>query len=108
RNWNLVIRTRTAIGCAMKVFSTSRVARRLAVLDSGAFLALASPAAANVQLSRVSSDPFTNTTSQHATEVEPGTSNRSTVVSAFQVGRFRVKCSSNDIVFSTSSTERRG
>jgi hypothetical protein len=37
----------------------------------------------------VSSDPFTNTTSQHATEVEPDTfTNGSTVVGAFQVGRF--------------------
>jgi hypothetical protein len=42
-----------------------------------------------VPLTRVSSDPFTNTTSQHATEVEPDTfSNGSTVVAAFQVGRF--------------------
>jgi hypothetical protein len=47
------------------------------------------PAGANVALTRVSSDPFTNTTSQHATEVEPDTfANGSTVVGTFQVGRF--------------------
>ncbi len=40
-------------------------------------------------LLQVSSDPYTNNTSEHATEVEPDTlSNGSTMVSAFQVGRF--------------------
>src|SRR5689334_2057102 len=49
----------------------------------------AAPAHANVPLTRVSSDTFTNSTSQHATEVEPDTfANGSTVVGAFQVGRF--------------------
>lgn len=38
---------------------------------------------------QISTDPFTNTTSQHQTEVEPDTfSFGSTIVSAFQVGRF--------------------
>jgi hypothetical protein len=38
---------------------------------------------------RVSADPYTNSTSQHATELEPDTfANGSTVVAAFQVGRF--------------------
>ena len=38
---------------------------------------------------RVSSDPFTNATSQHRTQVEPDTfSFGSTIVSAFQSGRF--------------------
>lgn len=37
----------------------------------------------------LSSDPYTNSSSQHATEVEPDTfSSGSTIVSAFQVGRF--------------------
>ena len=49
----------------------------------------AAPAHAKVPLTRVSSDTFTNLTSQHATEVEPDTfANGSTVVGAFQVGRF--------------------
>jgi hypothetical protein len=40
-------------------------------------------------LTALSTDPYTNTSSQHATEVEPDTySSGSTVVSAFQVGRF--------------------
>jgi hypothetical protein len=47
------------------------------------------PAYANVALTQVSSDPFTNTTSQHATEVEPDTfAFGNTIVSAFQTGRF--------------------
>jgi hypothetical protein len=42
-----------------------------------------------VPLTQISSDPFSNTTSQHATEVEPDTfASGSTIVSAFQVGRF--------------------
>jgi hypothetical protein len=61
----------------------------LGTLAVGACLALAAPAAANVPLTRVSADPFTNTTSQHATEVEPDTfASGSTVVAAYQVGRF--------------------
>jgi hypothetical protein len=40
-------------------------------------------------LTQVSTDPYTNSTSQHATEVEPGTfAWGSTIVSAFQSGRF--------------------
>src|SRR5262249_45196733 len=46
-------------------------------------------ASATAPLTRVSADPFTNSTSQHATEVEPDTfANGATVVAAFQVGRF--------------------
>jgi hypothetical protein len=40
-------------------------------------------------LNGLSTDPYTNTSSQHATEVEPDTfSAGSTIVSSFQVGRF--------------------
>lgn len=47
-------------------------------------------------LVQVSSDPYTNTTSQHQTEVEPDTfSYGSTIVSAFQVGRFNDGGASN-------------
>ena len=54
-----------------------------------AVLAAAPPALGNVPLTQVSADPFTNSTSQHATEVEPDTfANGATVVGAFQVGRF--------------------
>jgi hypothetical protein len=62
------------------------------VLVALAALALhgaAPPAHAAVPLTRVSADPYTNTTSQHRTEVEPDTfSFGSTIVGAFQVGRF--------------------
>jgi hypothetical protein len=64
---------------------------------------LASAAGANVTLLQLSSDPFTNTGSQHATEVEPDTlafGNR--IVSAFQVGRF-FGGGASDIGFATSS-----
>ena len=53
-----------------------------------AVVGIATPALANVPLTRVSKDPFTNATSQHRTEVEPDTfAFGSTIVSAFQVGR---------------------
>src|SRR3954464_6111576 len=58
-------------------------------LAAAALLVSAGGAAANVPLTKISQDPFANTTSQHATEVEPDTfSNGNTIVSAFQVGRF--------------------
>jgi hypothetical protein len=61
---------------------------RAGVLAGAALLATAVPAAA-VPLTRISSDPFTNATSAHATEVEPDTfAHHGTVVSTFQVGRF--------------------
>src|SRR5215217_9536504 len=75
------------MGCALLA---SRRLRLTAVLAAAALLVLAaSPALANVALTQVSSDPFTNTTSQHRTEVEPDTfAFGSMIVSAFQVGRF--------------------
>src|SRR5215831_15969673 len=58
-------------------------------LVAGAALAIPGSALGNVRLTRISTDPFSNTTSQHATEVEPDTfANGSTIVSTFQVGRF--------------------
>jgi hypothetical protein len=49
---------------------------------------IAAPALAAVALTRVSTDPYTNTASQHRTEVEPDTFvSGSTIVSTFQVGR---------------------
>jgi hypothetical protein len=66
-------------------------------------LALAGPVAANAAPIQISSDPFTNTTSQHRTEVEPDTfANGSTVVSAFQVARF-FNGGGTDIGFATST-----
>jgi hypothetical protein len=61
----------------------------VAVAAVAVFAAPAGAAQASVPLTRVSSDPFTNSTSQHATEVEPDTfAHGSTVVGTFQVGRF--------------------
>src|SRR2546430_11529832 len=58
---------------------------------------------ANVPLTQVSSDPFTNTNSQHRTEVEPDTYQfGSTIVAAFQVGRIFGGASA-DIGFAVSN-----
>jgi hypothetical protein len=67
-------------------------------------LAGAGIADANVALTPVSTDPFANTTSQHATELEPDTfAHGRTVVSAFQVGRF-FNGGATDIGFARSET----
>jgi hypothetical protein len=66
-----------------------RIVAPVAAIVAALALALAAPALANVPLTKVSTDPFTNSTSQHATEVEPDTfAHGSTVVAAFQSGRF--------------------
>lgn len=50
---------------------------------------LAGVAAAAPALTRISRDPYTNSTSQHLTQVEPDTfAYGSTIVAAFQTGRF--------------------
>jgi hypothetical protein len=62
--------------------------RGLPILVAVVVALIAVPALAAVALTRVSTDPYTNTASQHRTEVEPDTfSFGSTIVSAFQVGR---------------------
>jgi hypothetical protein len=67
----------------------SKCLRLTTVLTVAALVVLtAGPVLANVPLTRVSTDPYTNAASQHRTEVEPDTfSFGSTIVSAFQVGR---------------------
>ena len=63
----------------------------------------AAPALANLSLTQISSDPFTNGTSQHATQVEPDTlSSGGTIVSVFQSGRF-TDGGASDIGFATST-----
>jgi hypothetical protein len=58
---------------------------------------------AQVPLTQISTDTFTNTTSQHATEVEPASyAVGSTIVAVFQMGRF-TDGGSSDIGFSTST-----
>jgi hypothetical protein len=61
------------------------------------------PPQAQVPLTKLSTDTFTNTSSQHATEVEPDTfAFGSTIVSAFQVGRI-FSGGGADIGFATST-----
>ena len=65
--------------------------------------AVTQTAYANVALTQVSSDPFTNPNAQHRTEVEPDTLVQgSTIVSTFQVGR-AAGGGSSDIGFATST-----
>jgi BNR repeat-like domain len=73
----------------MMTRTLGRRALLVAALAAVTVLAAATAAGANVPLTSVSTDPFTNATSQHATELEPDTfAAGSTVVAAFQVGRF--------------------
>lgn len=65
--------------------------------------AVVPPASANVPLTTVSQDPFTNTSSYHRTQVEPDTFTfGSTIVSVFQTGRFS-DGGSDDIGWATST-----
>ena len=66
-------------------------AYRLFAVGAASALTLLSTvgASANVTLTQISSDPYTNSTSQHATQVEPDTfSFGNTIVAAMQSGRF--------------------
>src|SRR5437660_1923110 len=77
----------------MSVFSRSRwltyAAIILSLVLSFALTAGVFVFAAGSSPLQLSSDPYTNTTSQHQTEVEPDSySNGSTIVTAIQVGRF--------------------
>jgi len=66
-------------------------------------LCLCGIATAQVNLTQISTDPFTNTTSQHASEVEPASYvEGSTIVSVFQEGRF-TDGGASDIGFATST-----
>lgn len=74
-----------------------------AALSAALLVVSSTTAGAAPALTRISADPYTNSGSQHATEVEPDTfSYGSTIVSAFQVGRFSDGGGSN-IGFSTST-----
>jgi hypothetical protein len=80
-----------------------RLVAVIAALATAALSVSLSPALANVPLTRVSNDPFTNASSQHATELEPDTfAFRSTVVAAYQVGRF-FNGGASDIGFARST-----
>lgn len=66
-------------------------------------LLMALSASAQVPLTQISTDTFTNTTSQHETEVEPASyAFQNTIVTVFQIGRF-TDGGASDIGFSTST-----
>ena len=70
----------------------------------GLLLALSTSIALAVGLLQISADPYTNSTSQHQTQLEPDTfSAGSTIVSAFQSGRFFDGGASN--IGSSTSTD---
>jgi hypothetical protein len=86
--------------------SSSPLRRRISLaLALGGALALVSPgiAGANVPLTQIATDPFTNSTSQHKTIVEPDSyAFGSTIVAAAQFGRF-FDGGASDIGFATST-----
>lgn len=74
-----------------------------AILALLALLFTAGSVSAQVPLTQISTDTFSNTTSQHETEVEPASyAVGNTIVSVFQMGRF-TDGGSSDIGFSTST-----
>src|SRR5437879_2039272 len=87
-----------AIGCATLA---------LAVVSGGSFFSFhhVFAASSSVQLRQLSSDPYTNSSSQHQTEVEPDTyAFGSTLVTTFQAGRFYSGGSTN-IGWATSTDQ---
>lgn len=86
----------------MKMLQES-YARAVCLLALTVGIAFSAFAPAQVALTQLSEDTFTDTPSQHATEVEPGAfSNGSTIVTAFQVARI-YGGGGADIGFSTST-----
>lgn len=84
---------------------TSNVSRSIgcAYFAMLALMLAAGVASAQVPLTQISNDTFTNTTSQHETEVEPASyAVGETIVSVFQMGRF-TDGGASDIGFSTSA-----
>jgi hypothetical protein len=79
------------------------VSKCFATIALLALLLLASAAMAQIPLTQISTDTFTNTSSQHETEVEPASyAFGNTIVSVFQMGRF-TDGGASDIGFSTST-----
>ena len=79
------------------------VSKCFAALALLALLLIAGSATAQIPLTQISTDTFTNTSSQHETEVEPASyAFGPTIVSVFQMGRF-TDGGSSDIGFATST-----
>jgi hypothetical protein len=88
-----------------EVFLFIRRSRHPLAIVLSVSLALILPVAvlANVAVTQIGTDPYTNTTSQHQTQVEPDTfAFGSTIVAAAQTGRFNDGGASN-ICWSTST-----
>ncbi len=74
------------------------------VLVLAVLVTLTGAAQAQIKLEKLSTDTFHNSSTQHATEVEPDTySFGSMIVSAFQVGRRYANGGASDIGFATST-----
>ena len=79
------------------------VFRSCAVFLVLSLLLMASAASAQVSQTQISQDDFSNTTSMHATEVEPAShSEGNVIVTVFQMGRF-TDGGASDIGFATST-----
>ena len=84
----------------MKLAATALLVTGLA---AAALIVGAASASANVPVTQIGSDPFTNASSQHRTEVEPDTyAFGSTIVAAMQAGRF-FDGGASGIAFATST-----
>ena len=87
-------------------FTPSLLRRRFALvlgLAAAAALALSLAASATIPVVKIATDPFTNSTSQHKTIVEPDSySFGATIVAAAQFGRFN-DGGASDIGFATST-----
>ena len=87
----------------MRIPWYARTAGVAGAAATAAILFGAPSAYANVSLTQIGADTFTNSTSQHATQVEPDTyAFGSTIVMASQTGRFN-DGGASDIAFATST-----
>jgi hypothetical protein len=85
------------------MFSSGQSARNLLLVLVLVTVGMCAASFAQVSLNQISTDPFTNSDSQHATEVEADTaSNGNTIISTFQQGRFFTGGGSSDIGWATS------
>ena len=76
----------------------------LFLVAAAAGVTLSASGANSATVQQISSDPYTNSTSQHRTEVEPDMySFGNTVVAAFQAGRFFSGGGSSNIGWATST-----
>jgi BNR repeat-like domain len=88
---------------SVMTLSVRNASRFLVLLALPVLVLIAGSAPAQIPLTQISNDTFTNTSSQHETEVEPASyAFGNTIVSVFQVGRF-TDGGSSDIGWATST-----